>query len=51
LAVQLPEKNWWISYPFKVNGIGIRGWEGIARKEAYTVQTVNIISHWPYFVA
>jgi hypothetical protein len=35
----------------KLKGKGIRGMEGSADKEAYTVRTTNIISQRQYFVA
>jgi hypothetical protein len=37
--------------PLKVRGKGMRGVGGAAGKEAYTVQTINIISQVQYFVA
>jgi hypothetical protein len=37
--------------PLEVKGHGIRGLEGGAGKEAYTVHTTNIISQRQYFAA
>jgi hypothetical protein len=40
-----------IPHPLEVSGNGIRGVEGVADKEAKTVQTININSQLQYFVA
>jgi hypothetical protein len=43
--------NLCVPRPLEVNGKGIRGVEGAADNEAYTVHTINIISQRQYFVA